>query len=156
MNSGTVDKPRKRGRPRLSPEEKARRAKEREELKKINKVLKPKKQKKIKLKKEIVVEEDEIEFDDDIFTPDIDYESKLRRYTFVIDEETRHGFGSKCAKLPLYVPASYVVNKLMQMYNEGVIDVVIDHEEIKQNWYTLPKYAPDMPNVIELETPPTN
>jgi len=159
--------PRKRGRPKLSPEERARRAKERAELN--NSDAPPKKQATKKRKKPVVIEEPELveepepamevyDDNDDAYTESVlsaveecDIpEDNLRRYTFVIEENLRHQFGSRCADLsPPYVPASYVVNQLMKMYVTGQIQVEIDKAELERRWYATKVDAVEIPETLD-------
>jgi len=138
----------KRGRPKLSEEEKLRRANLRE---KENKTIKKKTNAKksgrkpknansgkdkiaalvdTKLKN-IVVEEDDITNNDNM-----DYEqsseneeqpSHLRRYTFVLNEDIRHSFGLKCYKDKYALPSA-IVNELMRMFIDGEIQIRDDYD----------------------------
>lgn len=163
MTSNAADMPRKRGRPKLSEEEKARRAKERAELKKTNTpTIKTKrttkKQTKSKVTKE-TIPESVINGDDgdpyiesDLMRDSVNDETNgnLRRYTFVIEEDVRHFFGSKCDHMSLsYVPASYVVNQLMKMFIDDEVRIEINQEELVRKWYTVAKVSSqDVPEIM--------
>lgn len=156
--------PRKRGRPKLSEEEKARRAKERAELKKMDTpTTKTKRTTKKQTESKVTektIPESVINGDDDgdpyiesdLMRDSVNDETNgnLRRYTFVIEEDVRHFFGSKCAHMSLsYVPASYVVNQLMKMFIDGEVHIEINQEELARKWHTVAKVSSqDVPEIM--------
>jgi len=142
----------KRGRPKLSEEEKAKRAKLREKEKKTDKVKKTSKRL-IKNKenkretvtltniivdeklKNIVVDENSAEepLNEDItsnYDQDEEYDenaSHLRRYTFVLNEDIRHSFGLKCHNNGYFLPST-IVNELMRMFVNDEVKIRDDYD----------------------------
>lgn len=142
MSNGEEPIKKKRGRPRLSDEEKARRAKERAEQRKTGGEEKTKKRKSKKAEKveEQPKREPEVEKAPrkrrkyfQIFEQPVIPTSggNRRRYMFVMEEDVRHSLGTAVAKLKYeFVPASYIMNELAKMFIAGNVKVPINEEDL--------------------------
>jgi len=147
----SVVQKRKRGRPKLSEEEKLRRKEERMATKsekntpnipaakgmsetKQRRVRQPVDHKPVQID---IDENPEEDIDDDLTYANTEYK---RKYTFVLEEDVRHALGFKCGRER--VSTNYVLNELIKKWIAGeiVLDISISESD---KWLTdHTKYVP--------------